>query len=128
MTEYQSQLDRMKSAGFITQNEACSVIGRASGGNIPALFEKYGVTSVVVECAGKKPVRLYLQSDLSKIPSMGEKLPGGNENGGKLSHRITKIETAFTECHNGIRGLNEKMDALFDLIAADSKMRNGNDD
>lgn len=64
---YEQQLKDMESAGFVREVDAAKIVGRSPGGHLQDLFDKAGVSSVIVQASGKKPVRMYRREDLVKV-------------------------------------------------------------
>jgi hypothetical protein len=68
MSNRQQQIEAMKAAGYVLRQDAAKIVGRSTGGNLPALFARHGVASVTIQSDGTKPVVMYLRSDLDKVP------------------------------------------------------------
>lgn len=60
------EIEKFRTVGYVTRDEAAIITGRQPGGNITALFEKYDVRHI--QLSGKQDCRMYLKSDLKKVP------------------------------------------------------------
>ena len=100
MKNESEMIERMVGQGFVVAEEAARITGRNGGGNIHPLMMKCGVRCVRLGDEDNGRVRvLYYKNDLSKVPVISKdlplevkRLPGGNLNGGVLSHRIKMLE------------------------------------
>lgn len=61
------EIEKLRTVGYVTRDDAAVLTGRQPGGNIPELFEKYDVRHI--RLSGKQDCRMYLKSDLNKVPS-----------------------------------------------------------
>ena len=66
MMSKKEEIEKLKTIGYVTRDEAALLTGRQPGGNIPEVLENAGVG--YVSLSGKRDCRMYLKSDLSKVP------------------------------------------------------------
>ena len=79
----------LREQGFIPRQEAAAEVGRADGGNIPVLFERYAVGRI---CFGPRDEKKwYYKADLAKVPKDRPPTVGGQNNGGKLFAMIADL-------------------------------------
>ena len=98
------EIEKFRTFGYVTRDEAAIITGRQPGGNITALFEKYDVRHI--QFSGKQDCRMYLKSDLKKVPEPDQtkrstSIRGIDTNSiidmiADLENRIKRIETELS--------------------------------
>ena len=85
-------MEEIRKLGYVATEEACSIVGIAHGGNVPAFMEKHGVRTMEFGSPGSKMKRrFYNRDDLGKIPPRDPSEPPPM-NGGVLAGRIRALE------------------------------------
>jgi len=114
MSGRDAQIAAMKAAGYVVQSEAAKLAGRSNGSNIPDLMDKYGVSGVTIQPTGCKPLRMWMASEIDKVPPVNrDKLPGGQSNGGMLYKRLGVVAEKQDETISTI----EKLESTVTLLA-----------
>lgn len=93
----------LRKVGYIDRNEAAEILGMSNGGNLPKVLSNVQAVTLPGGQEGRNYC-VYNEDEVrqiaalrnacqgKKVPDGQMRLPGGTENGGKLSSRISLLE------------------------------------
>jgi hypothetical protein len=98
-----TEKEALRKIGYVTAMEASKILGRSSS-MAHGTLAKHGVRFMTLPSNGNKKARMYLKSDLRKVPSMDEEKSEAsskraNENSKlkKIEHRLEELTTRVAE-------------------------------
>lgn len=94
------EIEKFRTVGYVTRDEAAVLTGRQPGGNIRELFEKHDVRHI--QLSGKQDCRMYLKSDLKKVP-----VPESKHTNSIRRDDLSSIIEKLSNLENRIKKLEE---------------------
>lgn len=102
--------DHMQKIGYISRAEAAAILGISDGGNLARTLDAGGVRKVILPSTGSgKQFVVYAEADVRSLAAYRSKkpvpamlhtsrpVPGGTENGGRLSSRISQLSAYISQ-------------------------------